>query len=174
MLEGLGWLTHWFYLPLALVIPTPQMLVHSEFNFLYQFLLHTELIGDLGPLGLLLNTASHHRVHHGANSYCLDSNYGGWLSVWDRLFGTFQEEKSDEPIVYGLVDQPRFFDVFRHQLFYFPLLHSKVSSPSSPSPRWSDRLKSYFYGPGWFPGLPRLGDNKLVQQTPGRSFHFRQ
>ena len=171
VLKGLGWVTHWFYLPLALVIPTPQMLVHSEFNFLYQFLLHTELIGDLGPLGLLLNTASHHRVHHGANGYCLDSNYGGWLSVWDRMFGTFQEEKSDEPIVYGLVDQPRFFDVLRHQLFYFPLLHSKVSSSS---PSWSDRLKSYFYGPGWFPGLPRLGDNNLVQQTTERSFHFRQ
>ena len=67
VLEGVGWLTHWFYLPLAFFIPTSQMLVHSEFNFLYQFLIHTELLGDLGPLGYVLNTASHHRVHHGAN-----------------------------------------------------------------------------------------------------------
>merc|ERR1719450_474397 len=50
VLEGLGWVTHWFYLPLALFIPTTQMVVHAEFNFLYQFLIHTELIGDLGPL----------------------------------------------------------------------------------------------------------------------------
>ena len=48
MLEGLGWLTHWFYLPLALAIPTPHMLVHAELNFLFQFLIHTELLGDLG------------------------------------------------------------------------------------------------------------------------------
>ena len=86
------------------------------------------------------------------------------------MFGTFQEERPGEPIVYGLVDQPRFFDVIRHQVFYFPLLHSKVSSPST----WSDRLKSYLYGPGWFPGLPRLGDNNLVQQHPQRSSHFSQ
>ena len=67
VLEGLGWVTHWFYLPLALAIPTPQMLVHTELNFIYQFLIHTELLGDFGVLGNVLNTASHHRVHHGAN-----------------------------------------------------------------------------------------------------------
>jgi len=126
ILEGVGWLTHLFYLPLAFFIPTSQMLVHSEFNFLYQFLIHTELLGDLGPLGCVLNTASHHRVHHGANRYCLDKNYGGWLSVWDRFFGTFQEERIGEEIVYGLVDQPQFFNVIKHQLFYFSIIKDKV------------------------------------------------
>ena len=58
--------------------------------------------------------------------YCLDKNYGGWLSVWDRLFGTFQEERREEEIVYGLVDQPQFFDVIKHQLFYFDILQTKV------------------------------------------------
>ena len=58
--------------------------------------------------------------------YCLDKNYGGWLSVWDRIFGTFQEERAEEDIVYGLVDQPQFFDVIKHQLFYFKILHAKV------------------------------------------------
>ena len=67
VLEGLGWVTHWFYLPLALGVPTTQMLVHTELNFIYQFLIHTELLGDFGILGNVLNTASHHRVHHGAN-----------------------------------------------------------------------------------------------------------
>ena len=174
VLEGVGWVTHWFYLPLALVIPTPQMVVHAEFNFLYQFLIHTELIGDLGPLGLVLNTASHHRVHHGANRYCLDKNYGGWLCVWDRLFGTFQEERPGEEIVYGLVDQPKFFDVIRHQLFYFPLLHSKL--PTSPTSSWTDRVKCYLFGPGWFPGLdlPRLGDTSQVEERPDRRPHFSQ
>jgi len=163
VLEGVGWLTHWFYLPMALFIPTPQMLVHSEFNFLYQFLIHTELLGDLGPLGYLFNTASHHRVHHGANRYCLDKNYGGWLSVWDRLFGTFQEERREEEIVYGLVDQPQFFDVIKHQLFYFDILHTKAAT--------GDWFKAWFYGPGWFPGLPRLGNNDLVEERPTRPVH---
>ena len=58
--------------------------------------------------------------------YCLDKNYGGWLSVWDRIFGTFQEELAGEGIVYDLVDQPQFFDVIKHQLFYFKILHDKV------------------------------------------------
>merc|ERR1719153_95175 len=150
ILEGLGWITHWFYLPLALCIPTPVMLV-----------------GDLGPLGLILNTASHHRVHHGANRYCLDKNYGGWLSVWDRIFGTFQEEIPEEDIVYGLVDQPRFFDVIKHQLFYFELLQEKARTTG-------DWFKSWFCGPGWFPGLPRLGDNDLVEEKPVRPIHVSQ
>ncbi|XP_023330407.1 alkylglycerol monooxygenase [Eurytemora carolleeae] len=67
ILEGLGWITHWFYLPCALLIPTPQMLVHSELNFLYQFWIHTELVGNLGPLELIFNTATQHKVHHGTN-----------------------------------------------------------------------------------------------------------
>lgn len=172
VLEGLGWVTHWFYLPLALFIPTPQMIIHSEFNFIYQFLIHTELIGDLGLLGNILNTASHHRVHHGANRYCLDKNYGGWLSVWDRMFGTFQEEKLDEEIVYGLVDQPRFFNVIKHQLFYFTILSNKTNKDSSNL----DKIKSYLYGPGWFPNmnLPRLGDNNLVDKKPLRTIHTSQ
>ena len=82
--------------------------------------------------------------------YCLDKNYGGWLCVWDRLFGTFQEEKQDEDIVYGLVDQPQFFNVIRHQLFYFPLLANKTSSGVT---KTVDHVKKWIYGPGWFPNL---------------------
>ena len=73
-----------FYLPLALFIPPSQALVHKELNLLYQFWIHTELVTNLGPLELILNTASHHRVHHGANRYCLDKNYAGFLIIWDR------------------------------------------------------------------------------------------
>ena len=60
--------------------------------------------------------------------YCLDKNYGGWLSIWDKIFGTFQEELPEEDIVYGLVDQPMFFDVIKHQLFYFDLLGTHTGS----------------------------------------------
>jgi len=169
MLEGLAWLTHWFYLPLALAIPTPMMLVHSELNFLYQFWIHTELVGDLGSLGLLFNLPSHHRVHHGANRYCLDKNYGGFLSIWDRIFGTFQDEIPEEEIAYGLVDQPCFFDIVAHTTFYFGLIRDKANSCSS----IIDSLCAWLYGPGWFPdlGLPRLGDTSAVEKVPKRPIH---
>jgi len=169
ILEGLAWLTHWFYLPLALAIPTPMMLVHTELNFLYQFWIHTELVGDLGVVGLVFNLPSHHRVHHGANRYCLDKNYGGFLSIWDRIFGTFQDEKPEEEIAYGLVDQPCFFDVVTHTTFYFALIRDKANSCSS----LSNSLCAWLYGPGWFPdlGLPRLGDTSAVEKVPKRPIH---
>ena len=91
------------------------------------------------------------RVEFSTSRYCLDKNYGGWLSVWDRLFGTFQEEKHGEDIVYGLVDQPQFFNVIRHQLFYFPLLANKTSPQKGFSS--ADHIKKWLYGPGWFPNL---------------------
>lgn len=91
--------------------------------------------------------------------------------MWDRVFGTFQEEKPGEEIVYGLVDQPAFFNVLRHQLFYFPLLAAKTEAGCS----WGDSLKRWLYGPGWFPGLdlPRLGDTSAVAETPQRPLHLR-
>ena len=52
----------------------------------------------------------------GSNRYCLDKNYAGVLILWDRMFGTFEQEKEDEKIVYGLVDQPQFFNPFKHQV----------------------------------------------------------
>ncbi|NUP08183.1 MAG: sterol desaturase family protein [Polyangiaceae bacterium] len=90
-----------FWLPLPLLGFRPEMIlaVHT-LNLVYQYWIHTELIGRLGVLEWVLNTPSHHRVHHGSNARYLDKNYGGILIVWDRLFGTFQAE--DEPVVYGL------------------------------------------------------------------------
>ncbi len=52
----------------------------------------------------------------GANRYYLDKNYAGVLIIWDRIFGTFQWERKEEPIVYGLVDQPQFLDPMKHQV----------------------------------------------------------
>ena len=52
----------------------------------------------------------------GSNRYCLDKNYAGVLIIWDRMFGTFEQEKDDENIVYGLVDQPQYFNPIKHQV----------------------------------------------------------
>jgi len=85
-----------FFLPLAVVgIPWRVVAVCYGINVLYQFWLHTRLIGRLGPLEAFLNTPSHHRVHHGTDSVYLDRNFAGVLIVWDRLFGTFREEGTE-------------------------------------------------------------------------------
>jgi hypothetical protein len=90
-----------FYLPLAIVGFEPLMFaVVISFNTLYQFWIHTETIGKLGPLEWVFNTPSHHRVHHGSNPKYIDKNHAGSLIIWDRLFGTFQEE--DEKVYYGI------------------------------------------------------------------------
>ena len=90
-----------FHLPLPLLgfDPLLAMTVHS-LNLIYQFWIHTELVGRLGPLEWALNTPSHHRVHHGRNARYLDRNHGGILIIWDRLFGTFEPER--ERVDYGL------------------------------------------------------------------------
>lgn len=72
-------------------------------NLAYQFFLHTEAVGRLGPLEWVLNTPSHHRVHHASNPAYIDRNFGGVVIVFDRMFGTYAEERSGEPLRYGLV-----------------------------------------------------------------------
>ena len=96
---------HWiFYAPIMLLGFAPWMfaLMHG-LNLIYQFWIHTKFIRRLGPLEYVLNTPSHHRVHHGVNESYLDKNYSGALIIWDRIFGTFVEEK-EEPR-YGILKQ---------------------------------------------------------------------
>jgi hypothetical protein len=73
-----------------------MLVIVGLIDLLYQYWVHTELIGRLGMLDRILVTPSNHRVHHGQNDYCIDKNYGGILVLWDRLFGTFADERDDE------------------------------------------------------------------------------
>merc|ERR1719433_183080 len=154
-----------FYLPMAFFVPPTHMIVHVQFNLLYQFWIHTELVRDIGPLEHILNTAKHHRVHHGSNRYCLDKNYAGVLIIWDRMFGTFEWERDDEKIVYGLVDQPQFFNPLKHQMFYYGKVLEKARSMNN----WSDKVSAFLKGPGWFPGTERLGDPMGVPEIQNRA-----
>ncbi|XP_067208902.1 alkylglycerol monooxygenase-like isoform X3 [Linepithema humile] len=154
-------LQHWcnfaVYLPLAIFIPPSHFMVHNQFNLIYQLWIHTTLIGDLGPLELILNTPKHHRVHHGCNLFCLDKNYGGVFIIWDRLFGTFQEEQQKEEIIYGLVVNPNSFNLIYQQIFYLKSVIQKSISMVT----WSDKFAVFWKGPSWFPGGPRLGLDTL-------------
>lgn len=103
-----------FFVPLAWLGFHPfAILAMLGANLLYQFFIHTELVGRLGPLEWVLNTPCHHRVHHASNETCLDRNYGGVLIVFDRLFGTFAEAPHDEPLRYGLVGGVRILNPVR-------------------------------------------------------------
>ncbi|CAD7697970.1 unnamed protein product [Ostreobium quekettii] len=93
-------ITCWFYMPLGLVVSPDVYFWHRTVNLVYQFFLHTRLIGKLGPLEWFLNTPSHHRVHHARNYG--RANYGGILIIWDRIFGSFEAERDDLECVYGL------------------------------------------------------------------------
>jgi sterol desaturase/sphingolipid hydroxylase (fatty acid hydroxylase superfamily) len=93
-----------FYVPMIWLGFAPgPVFIAAGFNLLYQFWIHTEWIPKLGWLEYVLNTPSHHRVHHACNVEYLDRNYGGILIVWDRLFGSFVSERDDVPCRYGLV-----------------------------------------------------------------------
>ncbi len=115
-----------FYLPLALLIPPQICLIHSQMNLLYQFWIHTNVISNLGPFEYILNTPSHHRVHHGRNPYCIDKNYGGVLIIWDRLFGTFAAERENEEVAYGLVHPINTFDPLEIQVNSNVLFNNKT------------------------------------------------
>ncbi|XP_060681420.1 alkylglycerol monooxygenase [Hemiscyllium ocellatum] len=140
-----------FNLPMALFIPPSVFAVHLQFNLLYQFWIHTEIIGNLGPLELILNTPSHHRVHHGRNHYCIDKNYAGTLIIWDRIFGTFAPE--NEKVIFGLTHPINAFEplwVQCHHLLY-------IWKTFWATPGISNKMSVLFKGPGWQPGKPRLG-----------------
>lgn len=104
----LGWTgkltgTALFFTPLVwLGFPPNAALASVALNLLYQFWLHAPWMPRLGPLEWVLNTPTHHKVHHASNTEYLDCNYGGVLIVFDRLFGTFVDERADVPIRYGL------------------------------------------------------------------------
>ncbi len=139
-----------FYLPLALLgYPPAWFAAMSSFDTLYQFWIHTRLIGKLGPLEWVLNTPSHHRVHHGRNPKYLDRNYAGTLIVWDRMFGTFQEEE-EEP-VYGLTKPLNSWNPLWANFHVW----RDLCRDAWLAPRWVDKLRIWFMPQGWRPeGLP--------------------
>ncbi len=116
-----------------------------QINLIYQFWIHTDTIRSLGPLEEVLNTASHHRVHHGSNRRYLDRNHGSILITWDRLFGTFQRELEDEPVVYGLTRNIETFNPVRIATHEYVDIVSDVTGSTS----WSNRLSYVLRGPGW-------------------------
>ena len=140
----------WLGLPLVLLGLHPYVIFFvASLNLVYQFWIHTESIGKLPPwIEAVMNTPSHHRVHHATNPRYLDSNYGGVFIVWDRMFGTFVEERRDDPPAYGLaepLDSYNPFVVAYHELV--GLVRDCAGDGLKPD-RWIGRLVN---PPGWCP-----------------------
>ncbi len=135
-----------FHLPLVLMGVNPILIFAAEVLVqAYQFWLHNEMVGKLGPIEWLFNTPSHHRVHHGANAKYIDKNFGGILIIWDRMFGTFQKE--EELPIYGLTTPMTSKNPITVQFYEFPRLYKDLKQAESPS----EFMGYLFRGPGWKP-----------------------
>lgn len=160
----------WSFLPL-IGFPAEMITVFLLLHGAYPFFTHTQLVGKLGWLEKIIVTPSHHRVHHSSNPEYLDKNYGDMLIIWDKLFGTFAEEKAQP--VYGLT-KPLNSHSFLWQHFHFTLeLFVQVAR----TPGVYRKLRVLFGRPDDIdPGIRGELESKLIHrvaETPG-SRHFRE
>jgi sterol desaturase/sphingolipid hydroxylase (fatty acid hydroxylase superfamily) len=135
-----------FRLPLFLLgFPPGMVLFVAGLNLVYQFWIHTETIGRLPRwVEAVLNTPSHHRVHHATNPRYLDRNYAGVFIVWDRLFGTFEPERDDERPRYGLVRDLGSFDVLWAAFHEWVAIARDLATQP-----WRAKLGYLWRPPGW-------------------------
>ena len=135
-----------FRLPLVLIGFHPGMIaICAGFNLIYQFWIHTEAVGRMPRwFEAVMNTPSHHRVHHATNPRYLDRNYAGVFIIWDRMFGTFEPEVADEKIRYGIVKQLGSFNLL------WAVFHEWIGIAQDVwrSP-WRHKLSYMFRAPGW-------------------------
>jgi sterol desaturase/sphingolipid hydroxylase (fatty acid hydroxylase superfamily) len=135
------------YWPLALLGFSPQMIIPVvAANLVFQFLPHTRVIGKFPKwIDYWLNTPYHHQVHHGANRVYWDKNYGGTFIIWDRLFGTYQDQT--EEVYYGITIHPESWDPTFLNFHWFLVLWNDMKQAT----HFSDKIKLWFMPPGWRP-----------------------
>lgn len=135
-----------FSLPLAFIgFETLDFALMSAFITLYQFWIHTETINKMGWFELVFNTPSHHRVHHGRDPKYIDKNHAGTLIIWDKMFGTFQEE--EERPTYGITKPINSWNAVWANFSHY----AEMGNDLKKIPTWSDKIKYLFKKPGWLP-----------------------
>ncbi|MBT8099847.1 MAG: sterol desaturase family protein [Gammaproteobacteria bacterium] len=140
-----GWI---FYLPLFVIgFPLEILLTVNAVNLIYQFWVHTQVVRKLGVLDRILVTPSNHRVHHAQNERYIDKNYGGMLILWDRLFGTYEDERDDDPVIFGVRKplanwNPFWANLQVYDYLLFDARHTR---------RWRDKIGVWFRRTGWRP-----------------------
>lgn len=148
-----------FKMPLFLLGIEPAIVFFAGgLNLLYQFWIHTEAIDRMPRwFEAVMNTPSHHRVHHANNPKYLDSNYAGVFIIWDRMFGTFIPEEREEPCRYGLVTDLGTFNPIRIAVHEWVGIIKDMWSAKS----WRDRLLFLLAPPGWTPDGSRMTSDMI-------------
>lgn len=138
---------YFFFMWLPLLGFHPLMiLTQISINLIFQYWVHTKKIKRLPkPIEFIFNTPSHHRVHHGSNLKYLDKNHGGTLIIWDRMFGTFEAEDDNEPVIYGITTNINTYNPFKIATHEFKMIGKDMKKTK----KWSDKLKYLLYPPGW-------------------------
>jgi sterol desaturase/sphingolipid hydroxylase (fatty acid hydroxylase superfamily) len=135
-----------FRYPLFLIgFPVEMVFFCGALNLIYQFWFHTEAIDKMPRwFEAIMNTPSHHRVHHATNARYLDSNYAGVFIIWDRMFGSFVAEDKSDPPIYGLVQNLGSFNLFKAAFHeWAAIAHDVRAAP------WRHKLSYMFKPPGW-------------------------
>ena len=140
-----GWI---FYLPLFLLgMPLEVFVTVNALDLIYQFWVHTQQIRRLGWMERIFVTPSNHRVHHAQNEIYIDRNYGGILIIWDRMFGTYQEELDEEPVTFGVRKPLQSWNPFWANLQVYAYLWFDAVRTK----RWQDKIGIWFRRTGWRP-----------------------
>ena len=136
------------FIPMALIgIPTNGVAIVAPLHLFAQFWYHTRLIGRMGVLEYVIVTPSHHRVHHSINPEYIDKNYSQVFIIWDKLFGTFQQELNDVPPVYGVKRAVNTWNPILINFQHFWLLLTDAWRTAN----WKDKIRVWFMPTGWRP-----------------------
>ena len=137
-----------FYLPMALLGFDPVVLISvGSLNLIYQFWVHTRHIPKLGWFEWVFVSPSNHRVHHGQNRVYIDRNYGGVFIIWDRLFGSFQEELDEQPVIFGIRGALQSWN----PLYANVQVYQQLIKDSWRTKRLRDKVRVWFGRTGWRP-----------------------
>ena len=157
-----------FYIPSFIIgIPAEIFLVSGALNLVYQYWVHTQLVGKLGWYESIFVTPSHHRVHHAQNQIYIDRNHGGVFILWDKLFGTFQEELDEHQVIYGVRRPVKSYNPLWanihtwHSLFIDALRTKKLK----------DKLRIWFMPTGWRPADVEV-KYPLIKQPAGEQIKY--
>jgi sterol desaturase/sphingolipid hydroxylase (fatty acid hydroxylase superfamily) len=148
-----------FLWPLTIIGFTPfDVYMMTGLHLFMSLWHHTEVIPKFWRwIEFFFNTPSHHRVHHGVNFQYLDKNFSEMLIIWDRLFGTFEEEH--EKVVYGMYDGPQSWNPIKINFHYYIQLWNLAVA----APYWTDKIKIWFMPLTWRPrGLPEYVPNEEI------------
>ena len=151
-----------FYLPFfVLGFPAEILFTVVSLNLIYQFWVHTEHVPKLGILEWVFVTPSNHRVHHARNKIYVDRNYGGVFIIWDRLFGSFQEELEQEAVVFGLRKPLNSWNpVWGNVHVYWRLIQDSIKAPG-----FNNKIKIWLKPPGWLPDSMQSSCKLRSQKT---------